>query len=80
MSQRVTVAYDGGINPDLDRTLRRIAGFQGGREVGSGCMLIGPCTRDIEFEFDIAHGAECFVRNVRAQEHFNAALDKVRVL
>jgi hypothetical protein len=39
----VSVAYDGGIDSDLDRRVRRIASFQCGREQGSGvpCVTTG---------------------------------------
>lgn len=62
--RRVTVAYSGGINPELDRLLRHTVLAAGGREVGSGSMLIAPFRRDIEFEFRDAQIAQQFIEGL----------------
>lgn len=61
---RVTVAYDGGVNPDLDRLLRDTVRAAGGRECGSGSLMFAPYTRDIEFEMP-ALQAEVFIEGLQ---------------
>lgn len=62
--KRVRVAYDGGINRELDRLLRHTVLAAGGREMGSGSMLVAPYRRDIEFEFPDALVAQRFTEGL----------------
>lgn len=48
---KVTIEYDGGIEPEIDGKLYELAVSHGGGDgLGSGCMLGGAMTRDIDFE------------------------------
>lgn len=66
--KRVRVAYDGGISPELDRLLRHTVQAAGGREWGSGSMMIAPYTRDMEFEFPDALTGQRFIDGLGAWE------------
>lgn len=74
--KRVTVAYDGGINPELDRLLRHTVLAAGGREMGSGSMMVAPFTRDIDFELPDAQ-AQSFIDGLQV---FEWALQNLRVV
>jgi len=57
----VTVLYDGGLDPELDRKVRVAATATAGRECGSGCALVPPFTRDLDFEFSDRWRAGWFI-------------------
>ena len=63
-----TVAYEGGINPLLDRLLRDSVKAAGGVELGSGAMLVKPYRRDISFRFTDNKTAQRLMASLRGYE------------
>jgi hypothetical protein len=57
---RVTITYDGGIWPTVDKAITKEAKRLGGQSTGSGCMLIPPCQRDLDFAFETKAAAKRF--------------------
>jgi hypothetical protein len=63
----VTVEYDGGIDRSLDAALHELAGKLGADSIGSGCFLMEPQTRDIQFApFKTQEAADQFVAQAQA--------------
>lgn len=64
---QVLVEYDGGIDRYFDKALRDLANEFGASNYGSGCMLFGPQTRDIQFSpFKTEEEARLFIVKIQA--------------